>query len=63
MATEPQPVIRLTRCPRCGYDLYPSWWRLLGPPLVNARLECGDAQAEAIRTEIQTRIDAAHKEP
>ena len=42
--------------------LYPSWWRLFGPPLVNARLECGDAEAEAVRAEIQYRINAAHKE-
>jgi hypothetical protein len=39
--------------------LYPSWWRLFGPPLVNARLECEDAQAEAIRAEIQHRINTA----
>jgi hypothetical protein len=41
--------------------LYPSWWRLFGPPLVNARLECEDAQAEAIRAEIQHRISTAHR--
>jgi hypothetical protein len=42
--------------------LYPSWWRLFGPPLVNARLHGDDAQAEAIRAEIQHRINTAHKE-
>jgi hypothetical protein len=41
--------------------LYPSWWRLFGPPLVNARLECGDAEAEAVRAEIQYRINMAQK--
>ena len=42
--------------------LYPSWWRLFGPPLVNARLECDDTQAEAVRAEIQYRMNTAHKE-
>jgi hypothetical protein len=42
--------------------LYPSWWRLFGPPLVNARLQGDDARAEAIRAEIQHRINAAHKD-
>ncbi len=41
--------------------LYPSWWRVLGPPLVNARLECDDAEAEAVRDEIQRRINAARR--
>ena len=46
---------------RWRLHLYPSWWRLFGPPLVNARLECGDAEADALRAEIQRRIDAARK--
>ena len=41
--------------------LYPTWWRLFGPPLVNARLECGQAEAEAVRYEIQRRISAARR--
>ena len=39
--------------------LYPDWWRLYGPPVVNARLECSDKEADAIRAEIQQRINAA----
>ncbi len=39
--------------------LYPDWWRLFGPPIVNARLDCSDAEAEAVRAEIQRRINAA----
>lgn len=39
--------------------LYPNWWRLFGPPIVNARLVCPDAEAEAVRAEIQRRINAA----
>ncbi len=41
--------------------LYPSWWRVLGPPLVNARLMCNEADAEAVRDEIQRRINAARR--
>ena len=39
--------------------LYPSWWRLLGPPIVDARLECSDAEAQAVGDEIQRRINVA----
>ncbi len=39
--------------------LYPAWWRVYGPPAVNARLECSDKEADAIRAEIQQRINAA----
>ncbi len=39
--------------------LYPNWWRLFGPPIVNARLVCPDQEAEAVRDEIQRRINAA----
>ncbi|MHC4415911.1 MAG: hypothetical protein ACYS0G_11565 [Planctomycetota bacterium] len=39
--------------------LYPAWWRLFGPPIVNARLDCDDAGAEALRAEMQRRINAA----
>ncbi len=41
--------------------LYPSWWHLLGPPIVNARLECDESDAEAVRAEIQRRISAAKR--
>ena len=41
--------------------LYPSWWRVLGPPLVNARLACNEADAVAVRDEIQRRINAARR--
>lgn len=41
--------------------LYPDWWRLYGPPTVNARLECTDKEADAIRAEIQQRINAARR--
>ena len=41
--------------------MYPTWWRLFGPPLVNARLECEQAEAEAVRYEIQRRISAARR--
>lgn len=41
--------------------LYPSWWRVPGPPLVNARLMCNEAEAEAVRDEIQRRINAARR--
>ena len=39
--------------------LYPSWWRVFGPPIVNARLNCDGDEAEAVRAEIQSRISAA----
>ncbi len=39
--------------------LYPDWWRLYGPPAVNARLECSDKEADAVRAEIQERINTA----
>ncbi len=39
--------------------LYPSWWRAVGPPVVNALLQCGEREAEAVRDEIQRRINAA----
>lgn len=39
--------------------LYPSWWKLYGPPIVNARLDCDERDAEAVRNEIQRRISAA----
>ncbi len=41
--------------------LYPSWWRAVGPPAVNARLQCGEREAEAVRDEIQRRINAARR--
>ena len=41
--------------------LYPSWWRVPGPPVVNARLMCNEAEAEAVRDEIQRRINAARR--
>lgn len=41
--------------------LYPSWWRAIGPPLVNARLQCGEREAEAVRDQIQFRINAARR--
>lgn len=41
--------------------LYPSWWRMVGPPLVNARLSCEERDAEAVRDEIQRRINAARR--
>ena len=41
--------------------LYPTWWRLFGPPVVNARLEGLQSEAEGVRDEIQRRIDAAHR--
>jgi len=41
--------------------LYPSWWRLIGPPIVSARLECDQAEAEAVRHEIQRRINKARQ--
>ncbi len=39
--------------------LYPSWWRVAGPPLINARLECLESEAQLLRDEIQRRINAA----
>ena len=39
--------------------LYPSWWRVPGPPMVNARLACSESDAVAVRDEIQRRINAA----
>ena len=41
--------------------LYPSWWRAVGPPAVNALLQCGEREAEAVRDEIQRRINAARR--
>jgi hypothetical protein len=41
--------------------LYPAWWHLFGPPIVNARLECAEAEAEAVQREIQRRISAARR--
>jgi hypothetical protein len=41
--------------------MYPRWWWPLGPPVVNARLECDESEAEAVRNEIQTRINAARR--
>ncbi len=41
--------------------MYPSWWWPLGPPIVNARMECDESEASAVRNEIQHRIDAARR--
>ena len=41
--------------------LYPSWWRAVGPPAVNALLQCGEREAEAVRDEVQRRINAARR--
>ncbi len=41
--------------------LYPSWWRLFGPPFVNARLEGLESEAEAVRREIERRINRARR--
>ncbi len=41
--------------------LYPSWWRAVGPPVVNALLQCGEREAEAVRDEVQRRINAARR--
>ncbi len=41
--------------------LYRDWWSIIGPPAVNARLECSDKEADAIRAEIQQRIDTARR--
>jgi hypothetical protein len=42
--------------------MYPSWWWPIGPPMVNARLECDESDAAAVRNEIQHRINAARRE-
>jgi hypothetical protein len=42
--------------------VYPSWWRLYEPPLVNARLEGLESDAEAVRREIERRINKAKRE-
>ena len=39
--------------------LYPSWWKLLGPPFVNAHIKGTEDEAEAVRAEIQFRINNA----
>jgi hypothetical protein len=39
--------------------LYPSWWRPMGPPIISALLHVVESEAEAIRDEIQGRINAA----
>ena len=41
--------------------LYPSWWRRVGPPAVNAILRCGEREAEAVRDEVQRRINVARR--
>ena len=42
--------------------LYPSlWWIGGGAPIVNARLDCGDREAEAVRDVIQYRINVARR--
>jgi hypothetical protein len=41
--------------------LYPVWWRVAGPPLVNARLDCLESEAQALRDEIQHRINTARR--
>lgn len=41
--------------------VYPTWSRVFGPPVVNAVLECDQAEAEAVRDEIQRRISAARR--
>ncbi len=46
---------------RWRIHLYPSWWRAVGPPSVNALLECDEREAEAVRDEIQRRINAARR--
>jgi len=44
-----------------GYrlHLYPSWWKLFGPPFVNAHINGTQDEAEAMRAEIQLRINLA----
>lgn len=44
-----------------GYriHLYPSWWKFVGPPFVNAHLKGTEAEAEAVCAEIQFRINLA----
>lgn len=44
-----------------GYriHLYPSWWKLFGPPFVNAYIKGTQDEAEAIKEEIQLRINRA----
>jgi hypothetical protein len=39
--------------------VYPAWWRLFGPPFVNARLEGPESRAEVVRREIERRINRA----
>lgn len=41
--------------------LYPNWWRLFGPPMVNAQIDGSEREAELIRSEIQRRISAARR--
>ena len=47
-----------------GYrlHLYPSWWKLIGPPFVNAHIKGTQDEAEAIRAEIQLRINLARSQ-
>ena len=47
-----------------GYrlHLYPSWWKLIGPPFVNAHIKGTEDEAEAIRAEIQLRINNARSQ-
>lgn len=47
-----------------GYrlHLYPSWWKLFGPPFVNAHIQGTEEEAEAIRAEIQLRINLARSQ-
>ena len=46
-----------------GYrlHLYPSWWKLFGPPFVNAHIKGTEDEAEAVRAEIQMRINLARR--
>ncbi len=43
--------------------VYPSWWRLImAPPIVNARLEGDDREAESVRREIERRINKSRRQ-
>lgn len=42
--------------------VYPSWWRLFEPPVVNARLEGLASDADAVRREIERRINASRRD-
>ncbi len=42
--------------------LYPAWWHLFGPPMLNARLEGSSEEANNVRIEIERRIHAARSD-